>query len=151
MILELVCIGKVLPIGNWIFRGIGSGRDLRGGSRVETESEPCSPPNPQVRLTDQWREGPVNDNIPTETQQLDRFRRRSDECLEISRGSHDAKRRTSDRSLSTSECSFGAIGRVGLHAPCGHDVHTPFGSSAGSNRLGYAWRHYLRCQRSGLH
>ena len=34
----------ILLIGNWIFRGIGSGRGLRGGFRLETESDPCSPP-----------------------------------------------------------------------------------------------------------
>jgi len=31
-------------LGNWIFRGIGSGRGLRGGCRVKAESDPCSPP-----------------------------------------------------------------------------------------------------------
>jgi len=40
----------------------------------------------------------------------------SGECSEVSRGSHDVERHTSDHSLSTSEFSFGAIGRVGLHA-----------------------------------
>ena len=34
----------ILLIGNWIFRGIGSERGLRGGYWVETESDPCSPP-----------------------------------------------------------------------------------------------------------
>ncbi len=40
-----VPVALVLPIGNWIFRRIGSGRGSRGGCRVETESDPCSPPN----------------------------------------------------------------------------------------------------------
>ena len=34
----------LLLVGNSIFRGIGSGRGLRGGCWVETESDPCSPP-----------------------------------------------------------------------------------------------------------
>ena len=32
-----------LLIGDWIFRGIGSGRGLRGGWLTETESYPCCP------------------------------------------------------------------------------------------------------------
>jgi len=36
--------GRGLLEGNRIFRGIGSGRGLRGGCRVETESDPGSPP-----------------------------------------------------------------------------------------------------------
>jgi len=35
---------NTLLLGNWIFRGIGSGRGLRGGCRLKTESDPCSPP-----------------------------------------------------------------------------------------------------------
>jgi len=27
-------------LGNWIFKGIGSGRGLRGGCRVKAESDP---------------------------------------------------------------------------------------------------------------
>jgi ATP-dependent Clp protease ATP-binding subunit ClpB len=32
-----------LLIGDWIFRGIGSGRGLRGGWLIETESDPWCP------------------------------------------------------------------------------------------------------------
>jgi len=77
---------------------------------------PLQSPNAEVRLTGQWREAPANEDIPTETQQLTRFRRRFGECSEVSRGSHHKERHTSDRSLSTSEFSVGAIRRVGLHA-----------------------------------
>ena len=104
-------------------------------------------PNSHDSLTGLLREEPVNDDIPTETQQLVRCRRRSGECSEISRGSHDAKRHTSGRSLSTSEFLFGAIGRVGLHAHlaamtclrsgdcavCKQSIRDPFGSAFGSS------------------
>ena len=38
-------------IGDWIFRGIGSGRGLRGGWLIETESDPWCPPNSHDSLT----------------------------------------------------------------------------------------------------
>jgi hypothetical protein len=72
-------------------------------------------PHSHYNLTGQRREEPVNEDIPTETQQINRFRRRDGECSEISRVSHDRKRHASARSLSTSEFLFGAIWRVGLH------------------------------------
>ena len=72
-------------------------------------------PHSDDNLTGQRREAPDNKDIPTETQQLDRFRRRWSECSEISRVIHDEKRHASARSLSTSEFLFGAIWRVGLH------------------------------------
>ena len=62
-------------------------------------------PHSHYNLTGQPREAPGNKDIPTETQQLNRFRRRDGECSEISRDSHDRKRHPSDRSLSTSEFS----------------------------------------------
>ncbi len=57
--------------------------------------------------TGQRSEEPVNEDNPTETQQLVRFRRRAGECSEVSRGRHDAKRHTSGRSRSSSEASNG--------------------------------------------
>jgi len=43
--LDANCYGSTdLLLGNWIFRGIGSGRGLRGGCRVKAESDPYSPP-----------------------------------------------------------------------------------------------------------
>ena len=72
---------------------------------MEVEIRPGQDGPFNLRLTGQWREAPVNEDIPTETQQLVRFRRRAGECSEVSRGRHDAKRHTSGRSLSSSEAS----------------------------------------------
>ena len=77
---------------------------------------PLVSPNSHDSLTGHRREEPVNEDIPTETQQLVRFRRRDGECSEISHDSHSRNRNRFGRSLSTSEFLFGAIWRVGLHA-----------------------------------
>lgn len=90
-------------IGSLIFKGIGSGKGLRGGCRVGAEPDACSPPNPRARPTSQRREALVNEDIPTKTLHLVRFRCRGSVCAGVRRGKHDTKRHTSGRALSTSE------------------------------------------------
>ena len=63
--------------GNSISKGIGSGRGLRGGRTVKTQSDPAVP-RLQARISGQRGEMPFNEISAPETHQLIRRRSRGD-------------------------------------------------------------------------